>query len=273
MSAFKGDYLGFTYNGKHSSVLGIVRTSNGSRFDESLLPTMQDKTVQVPGGDGVYYFGSYYTSRPFVINFAFDSLTEEQISTLKRVFGDKKIHDLIFDERPYKAYRAKVTGSATIKYIPFSEGDTNRIYKGEGTIQFTCYEPFARCILTAEDKEEDLISKYANYQEWKESARIDWSRNFGDIEAPFKLTIKGKGSISTNNGTIAWVLDENEKAILNTKIGIAINEANEIVNNKLTGDLTMKIPINAKIPKPQETENNLIIINGEATLEYDRYYF
>jgi hypothetical protein len=40
MSEFKGDYMGFTYNGSHSSDLGIVRVSNGSRFDENLLPTL-----------------------------------------------------------------------------------------------------------------------------------------------------------------------------------------------------------------------------------------
>jgi hypothetical protein len=40
MAALRGDYIGFIYNGKHSSELGIVRTSNGSRFDENLLPTM-----------------------------------------------------------------------------------------------------------------------------------------------------------------------------------------------------------------------------------------
>jgi hypothetical protein len=61
-------------------------------------------------------------------------LTEEQIAEIKRVFGDKKIHDLIFDERPYKTWKAKVTGSATMKHIPFAEGETNRTYKGEGTI-------------------------------------------------------------------------------------------------------------------------------------------
>jgi hypothetical protein len=42
---------------------------------------------------------------------------------------------LIFDENPYKIYRAKVTGTATIKYIPFNEGkEQERVYKGEGTI-------------------------------------------------------------------------------------------------------------------------------------------
>jgi hypothetical protein len=52
MSDFKGDYLGFSFGTKsdgvtpmHSSDLGIVRTSSGSRFNENLLPTIQDKTV------------------------------------------------------------------------------------------------------------------------------------------------------------------------------------------------------------------------------------
>ena len=156
MSVLKGDFIGFTYNGKHSSDLGIVRTSNGSRFDENLLPTMQDKTAQVPGGDGTYYFGSYYTVRPFSISFAFDSLTEEQLAFLKSHFGDKKIHDLIFDERPYKIWKAKVTGSATMKHIPFAEGETNRVYKGEGSIQFTAYDPYAY-------SEYKYLDKYSEY--------------------------------------------------------------------------------------------------------------
>lgn len=145
MSTLKGDYIGFTYNNVHSSDLGIIRVSNGSRFDESLLPTVQDKTVQIPGGDGSYYFGSYYTSRQFDISFAFDGITEQQLNFMKELFGDKKIHSLIFDETPYKIYSAKVTGSSTIKYIPFAQGETNRIYKGEGTLQFICYQPFAIC--------------------------------------------------------------------------------------------------------------------------------
>jgi hypothetical protein len=45
MGALAGDYIGFTFNGVHSSSLGIVRVSDGSRFNENLLPTMQDKTI------------------------------------------------------------------------------------------------------------------------------------------------------------------------------------------------------------------------------------
>jgi hypothetical protein len=56
------------------------------------------------------------------------------LARIKKVFGDKKIHELIFDETPYKVYRAKVSGTASIKHIPFAEGETNRVYKGEGSI-------------------------------------------------------------------------------------------------------------------------------------------
>lgn len=144
MSALRGDFIGFTYNGVHSSELGIVRVSDGSRFNENLLPNMNDKTVQVSGGEGTLFFGSEFTQRPITISFAFDGLTEQQLHRMQVLFGDKKIHDLIFDERPYKAYQAKVTGTSSIKYIPFSE-EGLRIYKGEGTIQFTCYQPYAIC--------------------------------------------------------------------------------------------------------------------------------
>ena len=163
MSETKIDYVGFTYNGVHSSELGIVRVSDGSRFNENLLPTMQDKTVQVPGGDGTYYFGSYYTQRQFSVNFAFDGLTEEQVAKIKTVFGDKGIHDLIFDELPYKVWSAKVTGSSTLKYIPFAEGNTNRLYKGEGSIQFTCYKPYAR----SRWKFIGTYDSFLNREEWE----------------------------------------------------------------------------------------------------------
>ena len=249
MSAFKGDYMGFSFGKKedgtpmHSSDLGIVRTSSGSRFNENLLPTMQDKTVQVPGGDGTYYFGSYYTQRQFTVSFAFDSLTEEQIARIKRVFGDKGVHDLIFDETPYKVYSAKVTGNATLKYLAFDEGNTHRLYKGEGTIQFTCYDPFARCYstnpvdygmvkesVTAEnykpntyyyhnttqkkfilDSSENFDSSREYYtsqnvqevNEWWAASRISEGGNFGDVAVPFTLVINSENG-STSDNKISW---------------------------------------------------------------------
>jgi phage-related protein len=105
------------------------------------------------------------------VSFAFDSLTEEQLARLKRHFGDKGIHDLIFDESPYKVYSAKVTGTATIKHIPFNEGTgKERVYKGEGTIQFTCYNPFARSRFK-------WLNEYTNgnKEEWSEASGMKTS--------------------------------------------------------------------------------------------------
>ena len=259
MSGFKGDYMGFTYNGQHSSNLGIVRTSNGSRFNENLLPTMQDKTTQVPGGDGTYYFGSYYTQKSFNLSFAFDSLTEEKLVEIKRIFFFFQIHELIFDEVPYKVYSAKVTGTATIKHLPFSEGKTNRIYKGEGTIQFTCLYPFARCWST---KKEDYYQHPAylglskeeidlRMKEWWDASKIDQGGNFGDIEAPFKKEISGEGQIGLRGQTITWKLPEGIKGTLDTKTGLAIAEDGRILNRYLTGNTTLKIPVDAT---PEEVE-------------------
>ena len=160
----KGDYIGFTFNGIHSSELGIIRTSEGSRFNDNLLPTFKDRTTEIPGGDGSYFFGSNYTQRQFSISIAYDSLTDMQLRRLRQVFGDKGIHDLIFDENPYKVYKVKSTGTPQLKYLAF-DADTNnrsysisnkwelygqpdpvqrdRIYKGEGTLTFIAYDPYA----------------------------------------------------------------------------------------------------------------------------------
>lgn len=115
----RGEFIGFSFGGVHSSELGIIRVSDGSRYNENLLPTIQDKTVQVPGGDGMYYFGSYYTQRQFNISIAYDDLTEEQIQLIKLMFGKKEPQKLIFDETPYKFYWAKSTGTPSLKFICF----------------------------------------------------------------------------------------------------------------------------------------------------------
>lgn len=299
MSVLKGDFIGFTYNGKHSSDLGIVRTSNGSRFDENLLPTMQDKTAQVPGGDGTYYFGSYYTARPFSISFAFDNLTEEQFAFLKSHFGDKKIHDLIFDERPYKIWKAKVTGSATMKYIPFAEGETNRIYKGEGTIQFTCYQPYAVC----EKKWLDLYNDN-NKNEWSTASGLKEAQgvydklqgansiklyNPGDLESHFMLRFDfqngkigaGQISISQDSGRLLnWkeiTAEKNDAYVkFNTKLNLI--EGYRADNIKSGYIYNQYISDGAFFTIPQG-ESTLVIadaasyVKSSSPIEYNYYYF
>lgn len=217
MSAIKGDFMGFTFNGVHSSELGLIRVSDNSRYAENLFPTIQDKTVQVPGADGTYYFGSFYTQRPINISVAFDDLSEDQFQRIKRIYGDKKVHDLIFDEAPYKVYKVKTTGTPNLKYVCFSKNmdefdrdyqsnkqiktkedlygvgarsPFGRIYKGEGQLNFICYTPFARSRYkyinqyTIQNVPEwgSMDSASANHvhynlYDWMESARLKSSLN------------------------------------------------------------------------------------------------
>ena len=114
------DFVAFSFDGKHSyEDMGIIRTSGGDRFTMDLAPTMQDKTVEVPGGHGTYYFGTEFKKRDFRISFAFDDLTETKLAELKHWLKADKTADLWFAEAPYKVYTAKVTGQPNLKYIPF----------------------------------------------------------------------------------------------------------------------------------------------------------
>jgi hypothetical protein len=45
------------------------------------------------------------------------------------------LHDLIFDEEPYKVYTAKIANNPNISFIPFEIEDgyaKKRLYKGSG---------------------------------------------------------------------------------------------------------------------------------------------
>lgn len=113
------DFCGFQFNGVHSSELGLTRVSDGSRYNENLGGNFSDKTVQVPGGDGMLYWESFYSNRNWNINVAFDDLTEKEFRRLKQVFNAKARGELIFDESPYKAYSVKVQSPPQFKYICF----------------------------------------------------------------------------------------------------------------------------------------------------------
>ena len=138
----KGDYIGFTFGGVHSSELGLMRVSDGSRYSQDLLPPLQDKTAQVNGRDGTVYFGSQYNTRPIKVPVAFDNMTEESFNQLKKLLQDKKPKYLWFDETPYKQWLVKAANVQNFKWVCFDETHNEkekRIYKGEGTLEFSCF--------------------------------------------------------------------------------------------------------------------------------------
>ncbi len=117
----KEDFLGFKFANVDSESLGIVRVSSSDRYDESLQPDIKDVTAEIPGMDGEYYFGSTFGPRTFEIEFAFDSMTEEQFRQMRKVFGRKQQSELIFNERPYKKYLAKIESPIELSYVCFDE--------------------------------------------------------------------------------------------------------------------------------------------------------
>lgn len=140
----KGPFTGFTFNGVHSSDLGITRVSGSNLYSSNILPNFQDINAAVPGGDGTYYWGSNFTQKPFPISIAFDNMSEIQFRRLKTVLSTKDISELIFDEEPYKVYSAKIQSAPQLSWICFEDDEGRSIYKGNGTLTFVSYYPFAR---------------------------------------------------------------------------------------------------------------------------------
>ena len=91
MSVFQGDFLGFQLGEDHSYGLNITRISTNDRYQDNLLPQFTDAAVQVPGGDGTYYWDTYYTQKPIQVDFAFDDLRDEDIRKLRQMFSYKGI--------------------------------------------------------------------------------------------------------------------------------------------------------------------------------------
>lgn len=204
------DFIGFTFDGVHSSELGILRVSGGSRFSEDLLPSFTDQTLTNPGSEETYYFGTTYTQRVINIDIAYDNMTELQKRKLAQLLGQKKLSKLIFDEHPYKYYLCKPSASPNLTFVPFGGDGEDRIYKGEGKLAFLVTYPFARSVYKDYAEYEEL--QIWNREEWRiasglirlqdlGAAVVDSTSgptvkvyNPGDIPAPFNLYFLFDGS-------------------------------------------------------------------------------
>lgn len=220
MSVLKGTHIGFSYgspgNLVHSSTLGIVHVSEGNRYTDNLLPTAQEKTAQVPGNDGTYYFGTYYTQKSFSLSIAFDEVDDTKLRQMRQLFGEKGLHQLIFDEFPYKVYNVRVSGTPSFKYVAFDNpnSDTSttysadlyyrtggdyrgeasytsagRVYKGEGSINFIAYTPFAQ-------SRYKYINQYhsSNIPEWTPDVYnnlTEWQSSVALVRNDYYVTVGG----------------------------------------------------------------------------------
>lgn len=186
------DFIGFSFNGIHSDTLHIKRVSDGSRYSENLSPNFQDVKAQVPGRDGSLYWDSFYSEKTFSVQIAFDDLSEVGLRALKQTFNGKAEGWLIFDEEPYKQWWVKIQNPPQIKYICFYDENNNRIYKGEGTVNFVAYDVYAHAkghnLVTYRQMEE-----ITNLDEWKDGSgmRNDDTRGEGAVafDQPSSATV------------------------------------------------------------------------------------
>lgn len=120
----------------YASDFHLVRVTSGSRYNQNILPSMTDKTADVSGGDGTYYFNTKYKQRQFSVNLAFDKVTDEDLSGIRKWLDGKEIQPLCFDEKPNIEYYAKVTGTPQLKYLPFTESEkkSNNITTKNSTV-------------------------------------------------------------------------------------------------------------------------------------------
>lgn len=119
---------------------------------------------------------------------------------------------LIFDETPFKYYMVKPNSGANIKYICFDENG-ERVYKGEGSVNFTAFYPYAKSrykylseynltnIPEWKRDENDTDGFYKNLHEWEDTYMFKnkgtydvagtsiLTYNAGDIETDFKLYV------------------------------------------------------------------------------------
>ena len=234
------DYTGFRWNGKHTSQLGLTIVSSSSRYSLNPISSITNNTVDVPGGDGQYFFNSTYGPKKWTINFVFDNLDDYQWRDLLNWLYHKDTSDLVFDELPYKAYNAKLEGTPDVKYLAFTDvkakqyddsldkdtletynwGDYDpasyithepdgshnfnkmyykkRVYKGEGTLNFVAFFPYAYSA-------RDYKNKYMKYLD-----EVEYFPNKEETESQQELvgvvqtiTKDGKwmGQISSIEGT------------------------------------------------------------------------
>jgi len=144
------EFTGFYFDGIHSSTYHLYRTSNGSRYEEGIIPDFEDRSVSLVGTDGDLFGERRFKATPFTIPLAYDHLTEEDLKNIRRWLETENLKPFQFDERPYKTYFVKPSSRPVFNYLCFNEkneqGITERIFKGEGSITFTAYDPLGYCI-------------------------------------------------------------------------------------------------------------------------------
>lgn len=224
LSVFRGDFLGFQLGNEHSYNVNVTRVSSNDRYNDALIPNFTDSTVQVQGAEGTYYFDTVETTKQFQVDFAFDNLSETELNRLRHMFGYKGLKRLIFDEKPDRYYMVRPTQPPVLSYLPFGEGE-DLVYKGEGSVQFIAYYPYAKAIEPTE-----VAYRYGGAtitNEGDKSAGLEITYAAAALESGISL------SLVQNNET--KILTLSAMALPSDEDGILINSNTQLIEG-MSGD-------------------------------------
>lgn len=115
-----------------------------------MTPNFENKTLSIPGRDGLYNFGSNIKERSLEFNLAAIDKDKNFLQQKLRVFtsflfdayGKPREIKLVYDYEPDKYYMVKVS----------SEIDVDRVSRtGKFSIKFTAYNPYAYSVVYADE--------------------------------------------------------------------------------------------------------------------------
>lgn len=275
------DFTGFTFNGKHSSEFGLLRISDGDRYEDTFVLPHSNEAADIPGGPGQYYWGEQTKQREFKVRVAYDNIGEVEKRRIRQwLHPDGKLHELIFDERPYVKYWVKCAKEVVTEELCFNEYDITksttwpydtiktlrRVYKGEFEIQFVAYMPYGLAVsknLNCFAPGGDLEAP--NYNEWAESSGLrDSKNNFdqfsnnnfaniynpGDIPSGFELNFK----LDTLSKITATEVSDNGERNVTSYI---------LTLDKTPQEKTYYIESNGNFIKISDAEGTFEILNNE----------
>ena len=219
------DFTGFTFNGQHSSQFGLLRVSDGDRYEDTLVLSSSDEAADIPGGPGQYYWGETLKERTFPINIAYDEVTEVDKRRIKKwLHPDDKLHELIFDERPYVKYWVKCTKEVKANELCFKV-DGKRVYRGEFDIEFTAYMPYGIAVASVYDSE----SITREYYDYSPDEAVDWIESSGLLSSDDFKTKKINEFSSVQGKTFTKIYNPGD-----VETGFELKFASPGVRTKLT---------------------------------------
>lgn len=282
------DFIAFAFGDFNSKGIDpntegcVYRTSDGDRYNINLSPQLTDITAEVPGGDGQYFFGTQHKTKVFDVSFAFDNLIEEDLRKLKQAFDGKEVKQLCFAEdctfstnyKNYKIYNAKVTGQPTIKAVCFDEShevtqddqtitEIRKVYKGEGTVQFTAYWPYAFETVSP-TQPSSQISNGANSPSFR-------MMNSGDVPTSFVFSSKidGVNKITLTKGsTVLAEIAANDIRYWDSKTGI-VKDSNGIIYYSGCGIFEIPVGDTVTVTVAGPTSYS----SGDYTGTYYKWYY